>query len=81
MLIFFSFLFSVSLFSDLIDMYIDENKALIKRMFGEYSPPSDGGEPDNHIQSSKVTTTTTYDGSRMKKSRGKRSHKFNDNNK
>lgn len=60
-------------------MYIDENKALIKRMFGEYSPPSDRVEPDNHLQPSKVTT---YDGSRVKKNnRGKRSHKFNDNNK
>lgn len=37
-----------------IDMFIDENKALIRRMFGEYSSPDDDGVHRDHYE--------TYDG-------------------
>ncbi|XP_037558973.1 protein spaetzle 3-like isoform X1 [Dermacentor silvarum] len=37
-----------------IDMFIDENKALIRRMFGEYSSPDEDGGHRDHYE--------TYDG-------------------
>ncbi|KAI1303568.1 hypothetical protein HDE_02113 [Halotydeus destructor] len=45
---------------DLIDMYIEDNKALVKRMFGEYESPENEHSPtDGHHSYS------TYDGTPM----------------
>lgn len=64
---------------DLIDIYIDENKSMVKRMFGEYSPRSD------HDSNSRDNSISTFDGSPVykKSRRPKRSFnsKFNENNK
>lgn len=68
-------------FRDLIDMYIDENKSMVKRMFGEYSPRDDR---DSSTRDNKIST---FDGSpvynKKKSRRPKRSYtsKFNDNSK
>jgi len=46
---------------DMIDIYIDENKSLVKRMFGEYTPPSD------HSDSPETDNYSTYDGTPLNK--------------
>ncbi|RWS12116.1 hypothetical protein B4U79_15088 [Dinothrombium tinctorium] len=60
---------------DGIDTFIEENKALVRRMFGEYAPPEDNGYPDaenDHYSS--------YDGSSAhKRPKRARSHNKYDN--
>jgi hypothetical protein len=62
----------------MIDVYIDENKSMVKRMFGEYAPPND--VQDNHSGKHAL-----YDGTPItnNKKRTKRfsSNSFNDDTK
>lgn len=59
-------------------MYIDENKSMVKRMFGEYSPS------ESHRKNRMGNSISAFDGSpvyKKKSRRPKRSYnsKFNDN--
>jgi hypothetical protein len=67
---------------DLIDMYIDENKSMVKRMFGEYT------SRDDSESSARENSISTFDGSpvvhKKSRKRPKRNNfnsKFNENSK
>lgn len=48
----------------MIDTYIDENKAMIRRMFGEYQSPEESPSNDHKGRGGSFTT---YDGTPLKR--------------
>jgi len=70
----------------MIDVYIDENKAMVKKMFGEYTPPDDVHDEETLSSSVKKeeNSYSMFDGTPINsKKRTKRfsTNRYNDNTK
>lgn len=57
----------------MIDVYIDENKSLVKKMFGEYTPPDDVHDSNDGLHGKHAMFDGTPINSRVKRSSSKNS--------